>query len=172
MTDAPAGEPLFGDKSRVEIERKFLLRSDAWRRDGVVSAVRVRQGFLSRTERSTVRVRVVPDRGVITIKGPTTGFSREEYEYAIPREDAEQILARLCEGTLIDKTRFRIPKGGVVWEIDEFHGENEGLVLAEVELEREDQELSLPEWIGDEVSNDRRYFNAYLAGHPYRSWGG
>jgi CYTH domain-containing protein len=163
------GGELFGDKARVEIERKFLLEGDAWRAGA--EAVRVRQGFLAATERCTVRVRTVLGRGVMTIKGPTRGFSRHEFEYEIPVEDAEFLLEGFCVGPVIDKVRHRVSHAGLVWEIDVFEGENAGLVLAEVELDSEDQPVELPPWIGEEVTGDERYYNAYLSRHPHSTWG-
>jgi len=158
---------MFGDKARLEIERKFLVSAE-WKPSG--EGVRVIQGFLSIEKRATVRVRRVPERGVITVKGPTVGISREEFEYSIPSEDAERLLEGFCLGTVIDKVRYRIPHRGLVWEVDVFAGENSGLVLAELELESEDQPYEAPSWIGKEVSGDVRYFNSYLAVHPYGGW--
>jgi CYTH domain-containing protein len=107
---------------------------------------------------------------VLTIKGVTSGISRLEFEYEIPRADADRLLDDLCERPLIEKTRYRVSAGGVTWEIDEFHGDNAGLVVAEVELAREDQPFERPAWLGDEVSGDPRYFNANLVAHPFREW--
>jgi len=160
---------VYGDKARIEIERKFLIRDDSWRREAD-AGTKVRQGFLAATRGCTVRVRSVAGRGVITVKGATRGISREEYEYEIPLADAEGMLETLCSGILVEKVRYRIPRGDLVWEIDVFEGENRGLVLAEVELDREDRKVDLPPWIGEEVSRDPRYFNAYLSSRPYRSW--
>jgi CYTH domain-containing protein len=151
-----------------EIERKFLVKSDRWRGQGV--GKRYRQGYLSTGKERTVRVRTAGDRGVITVKGISVGATRSEYEYEIPFADANEMLDRLCERPLIEKTRYRIPGEGVVWEVDEFAGENRGLIVAEVELQSEDQAVSLPEWIGREVTDDPRYFNANLVAHPYSRW--
>ena len=168
---------MFGDKSRVEIERKFLVTGDAWRQSD--DCVHVRCNFCDNQATLEAvmaaffegeRVRRVLGRGVITVKGPTRGISRVEYEYSIPQDEAEAMLQHLCVGTVIDKVRTRVPLDGVVWEVDEFSGENAGLILAEVELESEDQKLSLPDWIGKEVSDDPRYFNSYLARTPYSTW--
>jgi adenylate cyclase len=118
----------------------------------------------------TVRVRVVGDRGYLTIKTKTVGISRSEYEFPIPLEAAAQLLDRVCDRPLIEKYRYRIADAGLVWEVDEFLGDNQGLVLAEVELESETQSITLPDWIGSEVSGDFRYFNSYLAKHPHSQW--
>jgi CYTH domain-containing protein len=151
-----------------EIERKYLVTGEGWRSRS--TALPFRQGYLSTVKERTVRVRVVGDRGLLTIKGITSGATRTEYEYSIPVGDAEAMLDELCERPIIDKVRHLVEHDGVTWEIDEFHGTNEGLIVAEVELESEDQEFSLPEWIGAEVTDDPRYFNANLIAHPYSEW--
>jgi len=151
-----------------EIERKFLVKGDGWR--GKAVGKRYRQGYLSLVKERTVRVRTVDDKGFITVKGLSVGASRSEYEYEIPVTDANEMLDRLCERPLIEKTRYRISGAGVVWEVDEFAGENRGLIVAEVELEREDQTFTLPEWAGREVTDDPRYYNANLVAHPYSRW--
>jgi CYTH domain-containing protein len=117
-----------------------------------------------------VRVRVVGDRGFLTIKGKSEGISRSEFEYGIPVEDAEEMLDTLCDRPLSEKMRYVLDVEGVRWEVDEFQGENEGLILAEVELSDADQEIVLPDWVGQEVSDDPRYFNANLAKHPFTRW--
>jgi CYTH domain-containing protein len=151
-----------------EIERKYLLRSDAWRQgaEGIV----YRQGYLCVDPERTVRVRVIGEQGTLTIKGKTEGIARAEYEYSIPVADANSMLDQLCFRPLIEKTRYRVEHGGLVWEIDDFAGENQGLVMAEVELHRPDQEIELPGWVGQEVSDDSRYYNANLVEHPYSQW--
>ncbi|WP_035356314.1 CYTH domain-containing protein [Edaphobacter aggregans] len=151
-----------------EIERKFLVKGDTWRGQG--GGKRYRQGYLSTVKERTVRVRTVGDQGFITIKGITVGATRSEYEYEIPLADANEMLDRLCERPLIEKTRYRITRGSVVWEIDEFEGENRGLIVAEVELKDEKQSMSFPDWIGQEVTDDPRYFNANLVARPYSKW--
>src|SRR5262249_28319926 len=151
-----------------EIEKKFLVKGDGWR--GKVVGKRYRQGYLSLVNERTVRVRTVDEKAFITVKGLSVGASRSEYEYEIPVADANEVLDRLCERPLIEKTRYRIPGAGVVWEVDEFAGENRGLIVAEVELEREDQTLMLPEWAGREVTDDPRYYNANLVTHPFSRW--
>jgi adenylate cyclase len=152
----------------TEIERKFLVEGDAWRKD--VAGVRFRQGYLNTNKARTVRVRVAGDAAFLTIKGATTGIERAEYEYAIPVGDADEMLERLCEQPIIDKTRYTISSGSVVIEVDEFWGENEGLILAEVELANEAQTFVRPIWLGAEVSHDPRYFNSSLVTHPFRAW--
>lgn len=150
----------------VEIERKFLVSGAGWRL-GVPT--RMRQGYLSRDKHRTVRVRVAGELAFLTVKGISTGALRSEFEYPIPVQDAHEMLA-LCEGPLIEKTRFVIAYNGTTWEVDAFAGENAGLVVAEVELTHEDQAFDKPDWVGDEVTHDPRYFNANLAALPYCRW--
>ncbi len=150
-----------------EIERKFLVASDAWR--GRAAGVTYRQGYLCTVPERTVRVRTAGDEAFLTVKGLTTGNSRLEFEYAIPLADAVAMLA-LCEGPLVEKTRHEIPHGGKVWQVDEFLGDNRGLVVAEVELSSADEAVDLPEWIGREVSGDPRYYNSNLAVTPFSRW--
>ncbi len=149
-----------------EIERKFLIKGSVWRRAG---ATRLRQGYLSSVQERTVRVRTVGDHAYLTIKGIAVGATRLEFEYEIPCEDAKELL-NICEMPLIEKDRYRVEEGGVVWEIDEFFGENEGLVIAEVELDSEDQPFTKPDWVGEEVTGDPRYFNSNLIKKPYTKW--
>jgi adenylate cyclase len=151
-----------------EIERKFLVRSDAWRQGA--SGKAYRQGYLSVDPDRTVRVRVAGDAAFLTVKGRAEGAARAEYEYAIPRAEAEEMLDRLCLRPLIEKTRYRIPHEGLVWEVDEFSGDNAGLVVAEVELVAEDQAVALPPWVGREVTGDPRYANASLVTLPFSAW--
>lgn len=151
-----------------EIERKFLVKADSWRPpDG---GMRYRQGYLSTVKERTVRVRTAGSKGYITVKGITVGATRSEYEYEIPPADANEMLDRLCERPLIEKTRYRIACEGLVWEVDVFEGDNRGLITAEVELKSEDQPVSIPPWVGDEVTRDPRYFNANLVAHPFTTW--
>lgn len=152
----------------TEIERKFLITGDTWR--GVGTSTVFRQGYLSTVKERTVRVRAAGDQGSITIKGITIGATRTEFEYPIPLADANAMLDELCERPIIEKTRHVVEVDGTTWEIDEFAGVNEGLIVAEVELDRIDQEFTRPEWIGDEVTDDPRYFNANLISHPYSEW--
>ena len=149
-----------------EIERKFLLKKDYWPHD---NCTRYRQGYLCRLKERTVRVRVAGDKGYLTIKGASDGASRSEFEYDIPLQDAEMLLD-LCEQPLIEKNRYKVVLGDLTWEIDEFFGENQGLVIIEVELESEDQEYAKPDWVGEEVTSDPRYYNANLITNPYLKW--
>ena len=151
-----------------EIERKFLVRSDAWRADA--RSEPFRQGYLSTQPGRTARVRVAGTRGYITIKGERHGLTRLEFEYEIPVSDAEQMLDALCEKPLIEKTRHWVEHKSMVWEIDEFWGENAGLVVAEIELARADQQIELPDWVGEEVTEDARYYNSNLIKHPFKTW--
>jgi CYTH domain-containing protein len=151
-----------------EIERKFLLISDSWR-DGSPAGTRMSQGYLSKAHGRTVRVRLAGEKAWLTIKGAGEGISRSEFEYEIPPADASELLA-LCELAIIDKTRYRIPFGQHVWEVDVFHGDNDGLVVAEVELGNEWESPEIPPWIGNEVSDDRRYANSNLSKTPFSAW--
>jgi adenylate cyclase len=154
----------------LEIERKYLVRDDSWRTPG--TGTRYRQGYLSTEPGRTVRVRVGAGRGFITIKGLTVNRARPEYEYPVPVEDANAMLDTLCLRPIIEKIRYTIEHAGLHWEIDEFEGENAGLIIAEVELAGADQQILLPDWIGAEVTDDPRYYNASLITHPFTSWGG
>ncbi|HXX92004.1 MAG TPA: CYTH domain-containing protein [Planctomycetota bacterium] len=151
-----------------EIERKYLVTGDGWR-EGASGRV-FRQGYLSSRKERTVRVRTDGEKGTLTVKGPSTGAARDEFEYEIPLADAQEMLDRLCERPLIEKTRYVVPFGGRRWEVDVFAGDNLGLVVAEVELESESAPLELPPWAGREVTDDPRYYNANLIRTPYRSW--
>ena len=151
-----------------EIERKFLVSNDSWRPGA--SGTLFRQGYLSTDPERTVRVRLEGERGVLTIKGLSRGIRRAEFEYPLPAAEAAVLLDTLCLQPLIEKTRYRVEHAGHIWEIDEFAGDNTGLVLAEVELTSEDEAVELPLWVGAEVSTDPRYFNANLICHPFRRW--
>ncbi len=154
-----------------EIERKFLVRSDGWRR-AARAGVSYRQGYFPTAEGCTVRVRIAGGKAFLTIKGKAAGLSRDEFEYPIPPGDAGQMLESLCLKPLIEKTRYDVDVCGVHWTVDEFAGANEGLVLAEVELEDERQQIALPDWAGEDVSGDWRYTNRSLVSHPWREWKG
>lgn len=151
-----------------EIERKFLVRLDRWRPSA--DDVHFVQGYLSSVKERVVRVRVEGTRARLTIKGLTSGMSRSEFEYPIPAADATLMLEGLCERPLIDKHRHIENVGGRRWEVDVFHGDNQGLVIAEVELQSEDDIVELPPWVGDEVTGDPRYFNSNLLAHPFNRW--
>jgi len=150
----------------TEIERKFLVSGSSWRTS---DGERISQGYLNRDKLRTVRVRIAGTRAYLTIKGVTTGASRAEFEYPIPVKDAEELLS-LCEGPIIEKIRHKIEYDGLTWEVDEFFGENAGLVVAEVELGREDQIFNTPPWAIREVTTDPRYFNSNLASNPFARW--
>ena len=151
----------------TDIERKFLVEGDGWRTD---EGVRICQGYLNRDKERTVRVRIAGEKAFVTIKGISSGATRAEFEYAIPVADAEALL-QMCDGPLIEKTRHIVICAGTKWEVDEFYGANAGLVVAEVELETEEQTFERPEWLSAEVTEDVRYYNANLAVQPYDSWG-
>lgn len=155
----------------TEIERKFLVRSDEWRR-GADAGIRFRQGYLIGAEKASVRVRIEGERANLNIKSATLGVRRQEFEYPIPLAEAEEILDTLCEQPQIEKIRYLLPYRGHTWEIDVFAGENEGLVVAEIELASEDEAFERPAWLGEEVSGDTRYYNVCLVRHPYREWKG
>lgn len=154
----------------IEIERKFLVTSEAFKKEAF-SENRIKQGYLSSVPERTVRVRTKGDRGFLTIKGISSesGMSRFEWEKEIDIEEAEKLLL-LCENGIIDKTRFEVKVMGNVFEIDEFYGENEGLIMAEIELLSEKEKFEKPEWLGKEVTTDHRFYNSYLSNHPFKSW--
>ena len=151
----------------LEIERKFLVIGDGWRAGA--SRQRFCQGYLARADGVTVRVRRTGSFAYLTIKGEPDGIVRAEFEYAVPVDDAEAMLKALCARPLIEKTRHLVPYGGLVWHVDEFGGDNAGLILAEVELERPDQPVPLPPWVGAEVTHDPRYRNSNLVEAPQGS---
>ena len=152
----------------IEIERKFLLKNDVWR--DFAEGVYYRQGYLNSTSERTVRVRTINEKGFLTIKGVADGATRLEFEYEIPKDECNIMLDDLAEKPVIEKNRYKVYYKGLVWEIDEFFGENRGLIVAEVELESEDQKFEIPEWVGEEVTGDSRYFNSNLINHPYTKW--
>jgi len=151
-----------------EIERKFLVKGAAWK--ALAAGTVYRQVYLSTVKERTVRVRTVGEKGFLTIKGVTTGVTRAEFEYEVPAADANAMLDGLCEKPLVEKTRYKIPLDGFTWEVDEFHGDNDGLVVAEVELKSADEKPPLPEWVGEDVSSDPRYFNSNLVKKPFKTW--
>ncbi len=152
----------------TEIEKKFLITDNSWQ--GLVVGKDYCQGYLNSEKGRTVRVRIIGDRGILTIKGPSEHGARLEYEYDIPVADAREILDLLCHKPLIEKTRYCIPFAGFIWEVDVFKGANDGLIMAEIELEFVDQEFVKPAWIGREVTGDSRYYNANLVQDPYSVW--
>ena len=151
-----------------EIERKFLVRSDGWKQGG--KPVRITQGYLSRTNERVVRVRLAGGKGSIAVKGKAQGPRRKEFEYEIPAAHAAEMLDQICERPLLDKLQHRVSVGGITWEVDEFLGENAGLIIAGVELARNGQPIALPEWIGAEITDDPHYYNNHLVSHPYTTW--
>lgn len=153
-----------------EIERKFLVLNDSYKRESF-SHSRIQQGYITSERGRTVRIRIRDEKAYITIKGPSLngGLSRYEFEQEIPMDDARQLMA-LCEPGIIDKTRWLVKSGSHTFEVDEFFGDNAGLVMAEVELRSEDDVVQIPDFIGDEVTGDRRYYNSQLRQHPYKEW--
>jgi adenylate cyclase len=154
----------------VEIERKFLVKSEDFKEQAFAQN-KIAQGYLSSVPERTVRVRIKGEKGFITIKGISQqgGMSRFEWENEIPLDEAQELL-KLCEKGKIEKTRFEIKSGKHIIEVDEFYGENEGLIMAEIELTSEEETFERPEWLGEEVTNDTRYYNAYLSKNPFREW--
>ena len=152
----------------IEIERKFLVRDDSWK-DAVQKSLVCKQGYLVCDRNSTIRIRVMGERAYLTIKGATYGLSRSEYEYEIPVIEAEGML-QFCADLPVEKMRHYIQHGGMTWELDVFSGTNTGLIMAEIELVSEDQAFDRPEWAGEEVSGDERYYNGYLSKRPYSLW--
>ena len=153
----------------IEIERKYLLKNDAWRAQADEGG-EYGQGSLVGSPAASVRVRIEGEQAYINIKSATLGIRRTEYEYAIPLKDARHMLDKLCEKPLIKKKRYHVNHNGNIWEVDEFSGENTGLVVAEIELPNEETQPVLPDWIGEEVSGDPRYYNVSLVKHPYCKW--
>lgn len=151
-----------------EIEKKFLITNEDWR--GLAEGRHYCQGYLSTQKGRTVRVRTIGEKGFLTVKGRTVGETRLEFEYEIPIKDARELLRELCHKPLIEKIRYKIPFDGFTWEVDEFAGENQGLIFAEIELKYEGEIFSQPHWIGKEVTDDPRYYNANLVNTPYRDW--
>jgi Uncharacterized protein conserved in bacteria len=151
-----------------EIERKFLVIGNDWR--ALAQGTMYRQGYLNSAKERTVRVRTVGDKAFLTVKGITVGATRAEYEYEIPFADCNALLDNLAEKPLIEKKRYKIKQDAFVWEIDEFFGENQGLIVAEIELTSEDQKFEKPHWVGEEVTGDPRYFNSNLIKHPFTKW--
>ena len=152
----------------TEIERKFLVVNGSWR--AAATGTEIRQGYVYAGGNRSVRVRIAGDRGYLTLKQSRNGVSRKEYEYDIPLADAQEMLATMCDGRLIEKTRFSLTVAGRDWVVDEFAGDNDGLVVAEIELDREDEQFERPEWVGSEVTMEARYFNVSLIACPYCRW--
>jgi adenylate cyclase len=158
----------------TEIERKFLLADDGWKPLADAGVV-IRQGYLNTSSpnhqgKSSVRVRIAGEHANLNIKGATLGVTRQEYEYPIPLADASELLDTLADGPLIEKTRYHVRHGTHTWEIDVFAGDNQGLVVAEIELAAADEGFERPSWLGEEVSDDPRYYNVCLVKHPFKDW--
>ena len=154
----------------IEIERKFLVKNDSFKKEAFAKN-HIAQGYLSSVPERTVRVRIKGEKGFLTIKGASndSGLSRFEWEKEIPVSEAKSLLL-LCEKGVIDKTRFEIKKGNHVFEVDEFYNDNEGLIVAEIELDSENDTFEIPDWLGKEVTGDIRYYNAYLSKKPFKNW--
>lgn len=153
----------------IEIERKFLLKNDNWRAQADAGC-RYKQGYIVGSKQASVRVRIEGDKALLNIKSATLGIYRREYEYPIPMQDANELLNELCEQPLIEKVRYHVQDGGHTWEIDVFAGDNEGLIVAEIELESEQSTFNKPDWVGEEVSDDPAYYNVSLVKHPFKDW--
>ncbi len=154
---------------QIEIERKFLVKDDSYKAQAVESH-RIRQGYLAHDSGRSVRVRIRDGRGILTVKGPFIGLgSRPEWEKELSLQEAEDLFL-LCKPGYVDKTRWIIPAGNRFFEVDEFHGENEGLVMAEIELGSQDEAFAKPSWLGQEVTGDKRYYNSHLARNPFKTW--
>ncbi len=153
----------------IETERKFLVKDSSFKQLAV-KTYRIKQGYIAHDGGNTVRVRIRDTQGFLTIKGPSLdGISRFEWEREIPLQEAEEFFL-LCRGGAIDKTRYIVPAGGKYFEVDEFYGDNEGLVMAEIELESPEEPFERPSWLGEEVTGDKRYYNSHLLLNPYRNW--
>lgn len=172
ITSTPAALPESGYEFSIPIQdaiamlNNLCIDSRMWEQAGIT----YREGFLSTEADHTIRFRIAGSRGFLTIKTKTVGLSRTEFEFEIPCDRAKELLDQVCEQPQIEKIRYRIPQGDVIWEVDEFLAGNQGLILAEVELQDEAQQVVLPDWIGTEVSGDRRYYNSYLVKNPFTQW--
>ena len=152
-----------------EIERRFLVRGDAWRRQ-ILDRELLRQGYLADDDKKVIRVRLFETKGVLSIKQSAGGLARNEFEYDIPLKEARHLLEEMRLGFVVEKLRHRLRHGGKIWEVDEFLGDNAGLVVAEIELEKEQEPFERPPWLGKEISGERRFSNAALARHPFARW--
>ena len=151
-----------------EIERKFLVNLD--KLELPAQGLTICQGYIPTADKTAVRVRIMGDKAFLTIKGENRGSVRTEFEYEVPMSDAREMLDQLCKGPMVDKTRYLIPFADHLWELDIFAGDNRGLVVAEVELDSEDEQPQLPEWVAEEVTGDPRYYNSNLLNHPFKNW--
>ncbi|MDQ3111791.1 MAG: CYTH domain-containing protein [Bacteroidota bacterium] len=153
----------------VEIERKYLVRKELWAKAKPEKSISITQAYLSRDLEKTIRLRIADDKGFITVKGPTTGISRAEFEYEMPLDGVKELMEAFPSSPIV-KIRHHVTYKNKLWEVDEFLGENEGLIVAEIELKAEDEIIDLPEWIDKEISKDKRYANSNLAGKPFKTW--
>ena len=152
----------------IEIERKFLIKKKPF--SIAKMSLKINQGYIINEKSKVIRVREKGDDYFLTIKGNNIGISRLEYDFPISKEDAKELIFHFCKTTLIEKTRHYIEYKGHTWEVDEFHGKNTGLIVAEIELDSEDEKFEIPDWVGEEVTQDDRYYNMNLAIHPFTSW--
>jgi len=152
----------------IEIERKFLVKEKPF--SIAKRSLKINQGYIINEKSKVIRVREKGDDYFLTIKSNNIGISRLEYDFPISKEDAKELIFHFCKTTLIEKTRHYIEHKGHTWEVDEFHGKNNGLIVAEIELESEDEKFEIPDWVGEEVTQDDRYYNMNLAIHPFTSW--
>jgi len=150
----------------LEIERKFLVKGDGWRQG---QGIHISQGYLNRDKERTVRVRLAGEKAYLTVKGSVSGCTRAEYEYEIPASHARELL-KICDGPVLEKIRYRVDMSGLSWEVDEFLGDNAGLIVAEIELQNENERVDLPDWVDGEVTGDPRYYNSNLINHPFCRW--
>ena len=152
----------------IEIERKFLVKEKPF--SIAKRSLKINQGYIINEKSKVIRIREKGDDYFLTIKGNNIGISRLEYDFPISKEDAKELIFHFCKTTLIEKTRHYIEHKGHTWEVDEFHGKNNGLIVAEIELESEDEKFEIPDWVGEEVTQDDKYYNMNLAIHPFTSW--
>jgi adenylate cyclase len=152
----------------IEIERKFLVKEPSFHL--AIKSLRIRQGYIVNNQNQVIRVREKGDEYFLTIKGNNIGISQLEYDFPISKNDAEDLLKHFCKTSMIDKTRHYVEHEGYTWEVDEFHGDNEGLIVAEIELDSEHEQFEIPDWVGDEVTSDERYYNMNLATDPFKDW--
>lgn len=153
----------------TEIERKFLVKNDNWRQQTTRQLV-IKQGYFGPPNKASIRIRISGETANINIKSATLDIVRKEYEVPVPLADAQEMLEHLCESPKIEKIRYHVPVGSHVWEVDEFSGDNQGLIVAEIELSSPDEAFEKPDWLGEEVSRDERYYNVRLVKHPYKDW--
>lgn len=153
----------------IEIERKFLVHKEIWNKAKKGKSAYLKQGYIVSDPTKTIRIRIADNQGYLTIKGKSTGIARQEFEYEIPKEEASELLQHFTASSL-EKIRYTLEYSGKIWEVDEFLGPNEGLIVAEIELKSENENFELPEWIYKEVSGDKKYYNSYLSQFPFKSW--